>query len=188
MRKRIGFLGLASGGLLAAHVADYALAVRDAAHRHALLAETGHGYLGPAAHIAGALAMFSVAMFIGLGFSRGRTGPRLSLRSASLRLIPLQTGAFVCLEVLERGFTGAPLGDLLGPLLWLGLALQVVVGFICAVLAVLLEHTGARWAAGRAARVGIHARIPVLRLGPARRLTRPAYASRAPPRLLGSAA
>jgi hypothetical protein len=117
-----------ASGLIAAHVVAYALAVPDAADRAHVLRETGHGYL-PAAEVS-VLPLVLVAFFLAAASTiagrPGRDGNALQWRPLTMRLAVAQCLGYFLLETSERLFTQGSLHGLLGPVLAIGLAVQVV--------------------------------------------------------------
>lgn len=137
--QRIAFVGLGAVGLFVGHALNYALVVPDAAHRHVVLAASGHGYLGPLAWIVAAVGCAAAGAGIATGY-RGR--PTRGMGGLALRLSILQACAFIVLEVGERLAAGAPIGDLDGPLVWVGLLAQVVVAIVGAIVLAGLRRVG----------------------------------------------
>ncbi|HYR61967.1 MAG TPA: hypothetical protein VET24_04955 [Actinomycetota bacterium] len=154
-RRAARGLAVAVAGLFAGHVLVYRIVAPNVAQRAALLAGTGHAYLPVALALGLILATVAGATAFALGFRRATglgAGPG---RSGSVGLIGalvipavLQAVAFLALEVLERALAGAPMGGLLGPLLPVGVALQLVVGAAGGLALVGLDRAGER--AGRA--------------------------------------
>lgn len=145
-------LAVAVAGLVAGHVLVYRIVAPGALQRAALLQATGHGYLPAALALGVMLAALSAAGAFGLGFRRGTAGDARR-RGSLVRWILLpavaQAAAFLVLEVAERGLAGAPLSSLLGPLLPIGVVLQLLVGAAGGLLLAGLDRAGE--AAGRAA-------------------------------------
>jgi hypothetical protein len=131
-------LAVAAAGLFAGHVLVYRiLAVRDGAP---------HAYLPVALVLGLALAAVGgVGAFL-LGFRRatvpGARGRRFGLAASIILPAVAQAAAFLALEFLERALAGAPLGSLLGPLLPVGVALQLVVGAIGGLVLAGLDRAG----------------------------------------------
>jgi hypothetical protein len=127
---RIGWAGAALAGAVVGHVLTYLVAFVTPHSRQAALDETGHGYWSLAVAIAGAVGVWSAAVFVVRRLRSSDHGAHSNeglLRSA-IRLAILQVGLFACLEVGERLAVGAPLRGLLGhDLLPLGLVFQVLV-------------------------------------------------------------
>jgi hypothetical protein len=139
----VAALALAGVGL--AHVLEYLLLVPDHQQRQELLAATGHQYLPSALGAVSFLAFLAVAVVFLAAFRRSATpGPATTSRHDLVRVLPCaQALAFLALEVGERLAAGVSLGDL-GPVLLLGLPLQVVVGIAAAALLALLDRAGER--------------------------------------------
>jgi hypothetical protein len=110
-RPRLLTLGVAGVGVLVGHWLSYLVDLPDAAARSAALQATGHGYLGIAGEFTSAvLALSIVGVFLGALVDRAGV-PRVS-RSLAPRLVLLQVGAFVGMELAERVLAGSPIGDL----------------------------------------------------------------------------
>ncbi|HLI57555.1 MAG TPA: hypothetical protein VKY26_11065, partial [Actinomycetota bacterium] len=150
-------LSLAVAGLFAGHWLVYRILAPNALQRALLLAETGHAYLPPAVTAGAGLAAVAVVMTFCLGFGRGARlrrgrraggGSQVASRHTLLRAIVLpalaQAIAFCLLEALERLLAGAPLNGLLGPLLPVGVALQLAVGALGGLLLFGLDRAGER--------------------------------------------
>lgn len=143
--KRAWLGGLACAGVAAAHWIAYLIAPPDG-HSHAHgMAATGHK-LWPY-FVAVAAGAFVAALG---GFVSDRFGDRPGASGASLwrhaagRLVPAQVLAFVCLELAERALFADPGhgGTLLTePVLWVGIALQVLCALAGAGLLVLFART-----------------------------------------------
>ena len=125
--NRGAVFGVAAGGVLLGHWVTYALVSPGLGARRALLARTGHAYLGVADQMALAFALVAfAAIFLGRltrpDDRQVRTGALL------VRLASFQLAAFAAMEVAERLSAGAPVGELLhGPLLAIGFSAQVAV-------------------------------------------------------------
>src|SRR6266540_7278135 len=132
VRRAARGLSVAVAGLFAGHVLVYRIVAPGALQRALLLAGTGHGYL-PAAVAVGivAAAVAGLAVF-GAAFRRGRRGAPRPQRHGLIPALVVpaiaQACAFLVLETLERALAGAPMGGLLGPLLPVGILLQLAVG------------------------------------------------------------
>jgi hypothetical protein len=149
-------LGASAAGLFGGHVADYRLVVAPE-HQHALLLQTGHGYL-PYAIVASAIMAVVAVLAAGrMGFLRGRGRDGVALRPGHLavRLGVLQMASFVALELVERLVAGSGVEHLRGPLLWLGLPLQALAAVVAAALLTLVQ-----WLGREAARVLARRRPP----------------------------
>ena len=130
---RLGVASTAAAGVVIGHTLTYLVLFADG-NRHAVLARTGHGYWEFALALAALLSVVSVVTTILRHFRSGRR----SVAAAGLpfwgfvaRLLPLQVGLFLALEVGERLATGglhisthrlALVGSLLQVAVGLGLA------------------------------------------------------------------
>ena len=147
----VAALGVAGLGL--AHVLKYVALVPDAPHRAHVLAATGHHYLPAALSAVGFLASVAVAAVFLRGFGVGRGGKFEPAAGPDwVRLLPVaQALAFVVVEVAERFAAGASLADL-GPVLILGLPLQVLAGLAGGWVLGAVARAGARLARALAPR------------------------------------
>jgi hypothetical protein len=136
-------IGGAALGLVCGHLLDYRLVV-PAGDRAALLHQSGHAYLPYA--IVGSLCVAVLAGLAAgrLGYLRGTGlgGGALSRRALAARLVVLQLVSFLALEAGERVAAGGTIADLAGPLLWLGLALQVGAAIAVSGLLGLIHRAG----------------------------------------------
>ncbi len=137
--------GLAMGGVLAGHALTYGVLDPSEPSRRSALASTGHGYLATANRLALSLTVAVVAASVLARLVRGDDAER-GVGWLAARLIPVQVVAFASLEVAERLLAGAPLHDL-GPVLPLGLAIQVSLAILAAAGLRLLWRTAASAAA-----------------------------------------
>ncbi|MEW6475184.1 MAG: hypothetical protein AB1679_23255 [Actinomycetota bacterium] len=136
--------GLAPIGLVLGHALDYLVAGGGPAAAR-LLASTGHGYWPVAVALAGFVGMMTVFAAVVSGFRlAGSTGARPSTFAVAVRLAAMQSAAFVVIEVVERVVAGADVGDLVGPVLVLGLVVQWLVATVAAVLLPALQAAGER--------------------------------------------
>jgi hypothetical protein len=133
-RPRLLTLGIAGVGVLVGHWLSYLVDVPDAAARTATLQATGHGYLGIAGELTSAvLALSIVGVF--LGALVDRTGVPRVTRSLAPRLVLLQVGAFVGMELAERVLSGSPIGDLVrGGILPVGVLVNAAVALLGAAI------------------------------------------------------
>jgi hypothetical protein len=140
-RPRLGLpaLGITAGGVLAGHWLTYLIVRPDHHDRAALLAATGHGYLGAVVEVAWLVALVAIAGAFLSGLARSDATP--SLRSVALRLAAFQLGAFVMLEIGERAVAGSFEGLLAVALM--GAAVQLVVAAASAWLLRRLTHAAA---------------------------------------------
>ncbi|MGH2556622.1 MAG: hypothetical protein ACRDHO_13015 [Actinomycetota bacterium] len=136
--------GTALAGLVGAHLLDYFLVLPDATSRHAVLAETGHGYMGLAIWLAVASAIMAGVTSIALGLRRGagRAGEPLAFGSLAWRLVALQPAGFLVLELVERMAAGVPAHHYLDPIIAVGVLLQAIVALIGAAILVVLARGG----------------------------------------------
>jgi hypothetical protein len=139
-------LAVAVAGLFAGHVIVYRILAPGPLQRSVLAGGASHAYLPFALAIGLMLALAAGARTFRLGFRRA-TAPRADQgrsRFAGTLILPAvaQAAAFIALEVLERVLAGAPMGTLLGPLLPVGVALQLVVGATGGLLLAGLDRAG----------------------------------------------
>jgi len=158
----VAALGLAGLGL--AHVLEYLALVPDARHRGHVLAATGHQYLSTALGAVGFLAAVAVAAVFLRAFGAGAGAGARRAEPATgpdwVRLLPVaQVVAFVAVEVVERIAVGASLADL-GPVLILGLPLQVLAGIAGGWVLAAAARAGARLARALAPRPPFARRRP----------------------------
>jgi hypothetical protein len=137
-------VGTALAGLVGAHLLDYFLVLPDAASRHAVLAETGHGYMGLALWLAVASAIMAGVTSVALGIRRGSgsADEPLAFGSLAWRLVVLQPAGFLVLELVERIAAGVPAHHLLEPVIAVGVLLQALVALIGAAILVALARGG----------------------------------------------
>ncbi len=135
-------LAASAVGLVAAHFLDYLLLFPRGSQRHALLIHSGHGYLPAAAWLAGGAAAVAAIGAATFGFRRGQRGPGggMGWGRTSLLLAAIQTTGFVTLEPLERLLVGAPVDDVVGPLLAVGVLLQVLLAMGAAAILQLIAR------------------------------------------------
>lgn len=158
----VAALGLAGLGL--AHVLEYLALVPEARHRAHVLAATGHHYLPSVLSAIGFLAAVAIAaVFLrafGAGAGAGDRRAEPSVGPDWARLLPVaQVLAFVAVEVAERVAVGASLADL-GPVLILGLPLQVLAGIAGGWVLAAVARAGARLARALAPRPPFARRRP----------------------------
>lgn len=142
--RRLVSLALAGGGVLFVHQVSYALAGGHISHG---MEATGvaHAYLRAVSDLILAVSLVGVAaVFMGdeLRSDRSRWG-----RLAGL-ILTFQVGTFVAMEIVERLFVGATMGDL-RVVLPIGLALQVPVALAIILALAWLHDVGRRLAATR---------------------------------------
>lgn len=147
-------LSAAVAGLYAGHFLLYRLVAPNALQRAYLLASTGHAYLPAALTLGVGLAAVAVVATFLAGFRRAHGGSTQAHGLLVAMVVPAlaQSAAFLVLEVVERAFAGAPLTGLLGPLLPIGVLLQLVVGALGGLALFGLERAGERTGALVAAR------------------------------------
>jgi hypothetical protein len=139
-------LAVAVAGLFAGHVIVYRILAPGPLQRSVLAGGASHAYLPFALAMGLMLALVAGARTFRLGFRRATvrgTGQRRPGFAGTLILPAVaQAAAFIALEVLERVLAGAPMGTLLGPLLPVGVALQLVVGATGGLLLAGLDRAG----------------------------------------------
>ena len=139
-------LAVAVAGLFAGHVIVYRILAPRPLQRSVLTGGASHAYLPFALAIGLMLALAAGARTFRLGFRRAtiRGTDRRRPGFAGTLILPAvaQAVAFIALEVLERVLAGAPMGTLLGPLLPVGVALQLVVGATGGLLLAGLDRAG----------------------------------------------
>ncbi len=142
----VAVLGVAGLGL--AHVLEYLALIPDHHERARVLADTGHHYLPFAVSAACFLALVALATAFLAGFGRGAarrtSGHGQESPTDWARLLPIvQVVAFVAVEIGERLAAGSSLSDL-GPVLVLGLPLQVLAGIAGGRLLSVVARAGER--------------------------------------------
>jgi hypothetical protein len=139
---RLWIGGLAAGGVVAGHAAAFRLAEPHPERRQALLAETGHGAWPLLVAVAMGVLVASLGSFAAGRLREERPAPGGALlRGTAGRLVPLQLGAFLLLEAVERLSTGRDLAELPGePVIAIGLVVQVVVALAGAALLTLFAR------------------------------------------------
>jgi hypothetical protein len=145
-------VAVAGAGLFAGHIVVYRIVAPDASQRAALLRGATHAYLPLALAIGLVLAVVAATGAFLLGYRRGTTpGPahrshrnHRRPRVLGTLLVPAvaQAAAFLALEVLERALAGVPMASLAGPLLGVGVALQLVVGAAGGLVLAALDRAG----------------------------------------------
>jgi hypothetical protein len=145
MRNRVARgLAVAAAGLFAGHIVVYRIVGPDA--RQAAALGVSHAYLPLALAVGLLAAILAGAVAFLLGYRRGTTPGSGHRRPGLVGTLVLpavaQAAAFVALEVLERALAGAPIGGLAGPLLSVGVALQLVVGGAGGLLLAGLDRAG----------------------------------------------
>ncbi len=134
-------LGVAVGGVLAAHWVTYVLVSPGGSTRTHLLQSSGHAYLGFANDAGLVLALAAIAsIFLGR-----LTGDAEEPAGIARRLVMFQSSAFLTMELLERITAGDPLGPLFhGWILPIGIVAQCVVALAGARLIRALLHAADR--------------------------------------------
>ena len=146
--QAIAITAFAALGLLVAHAADYIIVARNPATRQHLLNATGHGYLPRAFTGAVIGALLAAVLMAASGWTgRAASTPRVTFTAVFSRLAGVQVIGFAILEVVERIHAGLPVHHLIEASLPIGIGLQVVVAACGALVALLLERTGAALAA-----------------------------------------
>jgi hypothetical protein len=131
-------VGLAFGGALAGHALTYAWLIPGTAERQSVLHATGHGYLANADGFAMVAAFVTLAVVF-LGRLTGPAGETVSFRSLVSRVAAFQVLAFAAMEITERLYVNAPLGDLTR-VLPAGMLVEIAVAIVVAtVLRVVLR-------------------------------------------------
>ena len=129
--SRAAILGVALGGVLIGHELTYAILLPNATARDAVLASTGHGYMGFANNLALAVGVVSLAaIFLGR-LGRRREDP--SFGELAIRLAGFQILAFATIELVERIGAGASINDLVR-IVPVGGVTQLVVAAVAAVV------------------------------------------------------
>lgn len=138
-------LGATLAGFVVAHALDYVVVFPDPAQRAHVLEATGHHYLPSLAGLAWPLLGLALAGALAAGVrGRGRRG--VSARAAVALLATAQSAFFVVAEIGERVTAHEPVTDLVRtPLLFLGLAAQVVVAALLVAVLVTVDAAGRRW-------------------------------------------
>lgn len=143
--KRAWIGGLACAGVAVAHWIAYLIAPPEG-HSHAEgLAATGHKLWPYFVALAAGAFVTAVSGFVSDRFAEEPGASVAALwRGAAGRLVPVQVLAFVCLELAERALFADPShgGTLLTePVLWVGIAVQVLCALAGAGLLVLFART-----------------------------------------------
>jgi len=129
---RLATVAAGVAGILGAHVLDYLIVIPNGAHRHELLLQTGHGYWPHAAAIGLVAGVLAALASFGAGFASEK-GVSSFLGDAGI-LALVQVGAFVALEGVERIGSGRGAMLLFGPLLVVGMLMQIVVAIAIAAI------------------------------------------------------
>jgi hypothetical protein len=149
--------GVAVAGVVTGHWLSYIMAVPDTPLRQSVLAGSGHSYWFLAVRVA------LLAAVAGLGTTGLRhvwtssrdqgTPAHRTFAWLALRLGLIQVTGFVILEIVERLAAGSPLGGLFGhSLLTFGVAIQVLMACMGALLVMVVARTARRAAVVLASR------------------------------------
>jgi hypothetical protein len=135
--------GLAAFGIVAAHCLAYILVAPEPAERTLLLHRTGHHFWGLVFALALGAGMAGLSGMLVRFFHLSTTEvPKVNLFGyAAPRLMALQVGGFVLLEATERTFWGIGAHAIVEPVVVVGLALQVAVALVAALILCLLTKT-----------------------------------------------
>jgi hypothetical protein len=137
-RRTAAIVGVAGAGLALGHWLAYSLGT-PRAELDELLHATGHGYLAWATQVALLAGVLGLAVLFLARLSRREA--RGSFARDAAMLTVAQSLAFVAMEVGERLASGATLHDLAhGPLLAIGLGVQLGVALVGAGLLRLTDH------------------------------------------------
>ena len=137
--RGLPLFGIAVAGMVLGHLATYLIAFPEPDQRHLVLQNTGHVYLPTFAHVALFLAMAGAVTIAARAWTTSERSSMAIFASVVSTLALVQISAFIGQEVLERVIAGASLGDLTtGPVLALGVTVQVVTAFVGAVAATCL--------------------------------------------------
>lgn len=135
-RARASLAGLGALGIAVGHRVAYFMVTSDPHARHELLESTGHTYWP----LAGALLVAMIVGTIGVSISsrlhRSRSGAS-TLATNALVLAGLQVSGFILMEAGERLLFASQhhVTSLLSePVLWIGIALQVIVAVVGALV------------------------------------------------------
>jgi hypothetical protein len=127
---RVASIAAGAAGILGAHALDYFIVAPNGGHRHELLLQTGHGYWPHAIAIGLVAGVLAALASLGSGFASSSSRSSYVFDASILALV--QVGAFVSLEAVERLGSGRAATVLLGPLLIVGVVLQIVVAAFAA--------------------------------------------------------
>ena len=120
------------------HSLSYHSVAPDASHRAHLLETTGHGSNGRVTAVLLGLLIFALSGMVARRAARtGGARLKLSYKSVLIHLLSLQASGFIIMEVLERLHAGSSLSALGDPVILLGLAAQVVMALVGAMIVVL---------------------------------------------------
>jgi hypothetical protein len=135
--------GLAAFGIVAAHCLAYILMAPDPDDRALLMDATGHHFWGLVFALALGAGVAGLSGLLVRFFHLSTTEhPKVNLFGfAASRLAGLQVGGFVLLEATERIFMGNGAHEIVEPVVLVGLALQVAVALVSALILCLLTKT-----------------------------------------------
>jgi hypothetical protein len=142
LRTRLWLGGLATAGVVVAHVLAFWLAAPNPVRREHLLEATGHGaWPIVVALTLGALVACMAGFAAGRLREERRAPPAVLVRGIVTRLVILQVAGFVLLEAIERLAIGHDLTELLSePVMAIGLVAQIVVALAGAIVLALFAH------------------------------------------------
>jgi hypothetical protein len=135
--------GLAGSGIVAAHCLAYALAEPHGHDRAMLMDATGHRFWSVVAAISLGLGLAGVAAFLARTVHPAAGARRVDLFGFAVsRLMALQVGGFVLLEVSERFFFGHGISSLPAERAFVaGVVLQIVVAVVSSLLLSVVART-----------------------------------------------
>lgn len=142
---RAALSALGALGIAIAHWAAYVMAAPQAHTHHQLLHSTGHRYWP----LGGALLVAMVVGTIGFSISKrlGRSDASMAtVRGAALALGAIQVGGFLLMEVGERLLFSShhSVSSVMAePVVWIGIALQLIIAVAGAVLVRVLLRAAA---------------------------------------------
>ena len=143
--RGLPLFGIAVAGMVLGHLATYLIAFPEQNQRHLVLQNTGHVYLPAFAHVALLLALAGAITIAARAWTTSERSSMAIFASVVSTLALVQIAAFIGQEVLERVIAGAPLSDLTtGPVLALGVTVQVVTAFVGAAAAMCLARVSDR--------------------------------------------
>lgn len=134
-RARLTLGAIAGAAMLASHWVAYVLAAPGTHERSHLLLTTGHGYWSWAVVIGAVALVAGLATFVAGRVVDERSGPgtrRGLIASCLPRLLALQVGGYVALELAERALSGHGIGpaSLVAPTLLIGVLVQAVAALL----------------------------------------------------------
>ena len=145
--RRFPVFAVAAAGVLIGHWLTYALLLARPARREAVLSATGHGYLRLASVTVLVLILLALGSAVMCALDARSDRADASRAERIRRLFPrlwlLQGLTFAGVEVVERLVAGAPIGLLLGRILFVGLLVQAFAAVVGAVLLHMLHRAAA---------------------------------------------